>query len=52
VRGFEVPEDANSTTPIPRALAELLDRLDDVSEDRLRGLLAGLVGGWTPARRR
>ncbi|HJQ80461.1 MAG TPA: hypothetical protein VJ828_10925, partial [Lacipirellulaceae bacterium] len=52
VRGFEVPEDANSNTPIPRALADLLDRLDDVSEERLRSLLAGLVGGWTPPRRR
>lgn len=51
VRGFEVPEDANGNTPIPRFLAELLDRLDDVSEDRLRDLLAGLVGGWTPVRR-
>jgi hypothetical protein len=52
VRGFEVPDDANGNTPLPRFLADLLDRLDDVSEERLRDLLAGFVGGWGPTRRR
>jgi hypothetical protein len=50
VRGFESPEDANVGN-LPRFLAELLDRLDDVSEERLRELLAGFVGDWRPSRR-
>jgi hypothetical protein len=51
VRGFEIPEDANNSN-LPRFLAALLDRLDDVSEARLRDLLARFVGGWDPAPRR
>jgi hypothetical protein len=50
VHGFESPEDANVGN-LPRFLAALLDRLDDVSEERLRNLLAGIVGGWEPVRR-
>jgi hypothetical protein len=51
VRGFEMPADANGSN-LPRFLAALLDRLDDVSEARLRELLAWLVGDWDSARRR
>jgi hypothetical protein len=51
VRGFESPEDANGGN-LPRLLTELLDRLDDVSEERFRDLLARFIGGWAPARRR
>jgi hypothetical protein len=54
VRGFEMPDEANgSTLPIPPALAELLDRLEDVSEGMLRELLARFgEREWGPPRRR
>ncbi|HEX2475063.1 MAG TPA: hypothetical protein VHK01_09970 [Lacipirellulaceae bacterium] len=53
VRGFENPDDANSSTvPLSPRLLELLDRLDDVSEAALRDLLARILGDWGLPRRR
>jgi hypothetical protein len=54
IRGFEVPADANgSNFPIPDRLADLLDRLGDVSERMLRDLLSRFGGrGWDGFPRR